>query len=258
MVEPSETVWKALSDPARRTILDLLRSGPRTTGTLCEAFDMTRFGVMKHLRVLEGSNLIVVERKGRERWNYLNAVGLKQATDRWLSPFQHDWAARLTALVNRVTEGEQSMAQASSLALDVRYQVLLPASPQRVFDGLTRDIDAWWGVAYRQGGKQSVMTLKPAIDEPLIETRQDGHTILWARIEEIRAPYLLYLSGRFAVPGAVAGRVHYDLDEQDGQCLLKVSQTAIGDIDPTVTANFKAGWPDLLDIQLRKYLSLNS
>lgn len=258
MSEPTEAVWKALSDPARRTILDLLRSGPRTTGTLCEAFDMTRFGVMKHLRVLEGSNLIVVERKGRERWNYLNAVTLKQATDRWLSPFQQTWAARLTALVEQVSEGEKSMPQASNLGLDVRYQVLLPAPMHRVFTALTENIDAWWGTLYRQGGKQSVMTLKPEINAPLIETRPDGHAILWARVEEIRAPYLLYLSGRFAVPGAVAGRIHYDLDDQDGQCLLKVSHTALGDIDETVRANFTAGWSDLLDVKLRKYLALDA
>lgn len=258
MSEATEPVWKALSDPARRTILDLLRGGPRTTGALCEAFAMTRFGVMKHLKVLEGSNLIVVERKGRERWNYLNAVALKQATDRWLSPFQQTWAARLTALVDRVSEGETTMPEPSRLALDVRYQVLLPATPERVFEGLTRNIDAWWGAPYRQGGEQSVMTLKPVIDEPLIETRPDGHAILWARIEEIRPPYRLYLSGRFAVPGAVAGRVHYDLEAQDGQCMLRVAHTAIGDIDPTVRASFTAGWSDLLDVRLRKFLSLNS
>lgn len=258
MSEQTEAVWKALSDPARRTILDLLRRGPRTTGALCEAFDMTRFGVMKHLRVLEGSNLIVVERKGRERWNYLNAVALKQATDRWLSPFQQTWAARLTALVDQFGEGVTSMSETSSLGLDVRYQVLLPATPERVFAGLTGGIDAWWGAPYRQGGKQSVMTLKPAIGEPLIETHPDGLVVLWARIEEIRSPYRLCLSGRFAVPGAIAGCVQYDLDEQDGQCLLRVAHTAVGDIDETVRANFTGGWADLLDIRLRKYLALNA
>ena len=52
--------------------------------------------------------------------------------------------------------------------------------------------------------------------------------------------------------------MQYDLDEQDGQCLLRVAHTAVGDIDETVRANFTGGWADLLDIRLRKYLALNA
>jgi len=61
----SDAVWKALADATRRTILDELRSKPRTTGDLCRLFAMTRFGVMKHLRALEEAGLVLVERRGR-------------------------------------------------------------------------------------------------------------------------------------------------------------------------------------------------
>lgn len=69
-------VWQALADPTRRTILDLLRVAPRTSGQLAAQFETTRFAVRKHLNRLEAAGLVVVRRTGRERWNYLNAMPL--------------------------------------------------------------------------------------------------------------------------------------------------------------------------------------
>ncbi|HEU4898462.1 MAG TPA: metalloregulator ArsR/SmtB family transcription factor, partial [Actinomycetota bacterium] len=73
-------VWRALADPTRRAILDLLADRARTTGELSEAFpEVSRFAVMKHLGVLETAGLVVVRRRGRERWNHLNGVPLREA-----------------------------------------------------------------------------------------------------------------------------------------------------------------------------------
>lgn len=102
MENDSAAVWKALADPSRRRLLDLLRDGPRTTGQLCEEFgDVTRFAVMKHLRVLEGAGLVVVKRRGRERINHLNAVPLRLIYERWISPYQDVWAGRTARLARR-------------------------------------------------------------------------------------------------------------------------------------------------------------
>ena len=69
-------------------MLDLLRAHPRTTGDLCAHFkDLDRCTVMQHLRVLEGSDLVIVKRKGRERWNYLNALPIQRIHDRWISQY---------------------------------------------------------------------------------------------------------------------------------------------------------------------------
>ena len=83
-----DNVFKALAHPRRRTILDRLKDGPRTTGMLCEAFpDMDRCTVMQHLKVLEAAELVVAVREGRERWNHLNSLPIKQIHDRWISQY---------------------------------------------------------------------------------------------------------------------------------------------------------------------------
>lgn len=97
-------VWRALADPTRRRLLDLLREGPRTTGALCARFPLSRFGVMKHLAVLERAGLVLVERRGRERWNYLNAIPLQQIHDRWISGYATFWAPALLRLKRRAEE----------------------------------------------------------------------------------------------------------------------------------------------------------
>jgi DNA-binding transcriptional ArsR family regulator len=108
MADDLTLVWKALADPTRRRLLDLLRDGPQTTGELVERFDLSRFAVMKHLTILERAGLVIVERRGRERWNYLNAVPLQQIYDRWISGYQALWAATLLQLRKRVERSRRA------------------------------------------------------------------------------------------------------------------------------------------------------
>jgi len=101
----NDAVWKALADSTRRTILDELRRAPRTTGELCAMFQMTRFGVMKHLRALEEAGLVLVERRGRERWNHLNPAPIREIYRRWIRPFEEADADRLLRLKRVVEQG---------------------------------------------------------------------------------------------------------------------------------------------------------
>lgn len=94
-----EPVWRALANPVRRTILDLLKDGPITTGGLADAFpELTRFAVMQHLGVLEEADLVVPVREGRRRYNYLNPVPIQRVYDRWVSQYMQPWADALTSL----------------------------------------------------------------------------------------------------------------------------------------------------------------
>ncbi len=83
-----DLVFKALSHPVRRGLLDRIKDQPRTTGALCDAFpEMDRCTVMQHLRVLEDAELVIAKREGRERWNHLNALPIKAISDRWISQY---------------------------------------------------------------------------------------------------------------------------------------------------------------------------
>jgi DNA-binding transcriptional ArsR family regulator len=83
-----DLVFKALAHPTRRALLDELKDGPETTGALCALFpEMDRCTVMQHLKVLEDADLIIVRREGRERWNHLNSMPIKEIHDRWISQY---------------------------------------------------------------------------------------------------------------------------------------------------------------------------
>ena len=86
--ESSDRIFKALSAATRRDILDALKDQPQTTGELCARFPaLDRCTVMQHLKVLEEAGLVIVQRRGRERWNYLNPLPIKQLYDRWIGPY---------------------------------------------------------------------------------------------------------------------------------------------------------------------------
>lgn len=105
-----DAIFKALGDPARRAILDALRAGDGQTLSELEArFDMSRFGVMKHLRVLEDAGLITTVKRGRFKHHYLNAVPLQQVIDRWLDPLLAKPAARAVLDLKARLEGDPTM-----------------------------------------------------------------------------------------------------------------------------------------------------
>jgi DNA-binding transcriptional ArsR family regulator len=94
-----DDVFKALADPSRRHLLDLLfRRDGQTLGELCAELDMTRFGAMKHLRVLEEAGLVVTHRRGREKLHYLNTVPIQHIYDRWVGKYAARWTRALTDL----------------------------------------------------------------------------------------------------------------------------------------------------------------
>ncbi|PRX07229.1 UNVERIFIED_ORG: ArsR family transcriptional regulator [Martelella mediterranea] len=83
-----DLVFKALSAPLRREILDLLKDDPKTTGAVCAAFPaFDRCTVMQHLGVLADADLVIVQREGRERWNHLNPLPIKAIHDRWIGDY---------------------------------------------------------------------------------------------------------------------------------------------------------------------------
>lgn len=98
-----DRVFAALAHPARRRILDLLRSKPGSrVGEVCEHFEISRIAVMKHLKVLEDADLVLSEKQGRTRELFFNLIPIQLIYDRWTTKYSALWARRLTDLKYRV------------------------------------------------------------------------------------------------------------------------------------------------------------
>ncbi|MEQ1901463.1 MAG: metalloregulator ArsR/SmtB family transcription factor [Devosia sp.] len=112
-----DAVFKALGDPTRRRLLDTLRDRGGLTLTELEAgLGMTRFGVMKHLKVLEAANLVVTRRDGRFKYHYLNALPIQEVADSWMAPYGKPLARFALDLKNDL-EGRRDMASKSDFVL---------------------------------------------------------------------------------------------------------------------------------------------
>jgi DNA-binding transcriptional ArsR family regulator len=101
-----DEVFKALADPTRRGLLDeLYKEDGQTLSALEARVPMTRFGVMKHLKVLEEANLVITRKRGREKLHFLNPVPIRLVHDRWVSKYAEPWAATLSGLKSQLEEG---------------------------------------------------------------------------------------------------------------------------------------------------------
>lgn len=131
-----EHIFKALADPTRRKLLDALRHKDGQTLTdLGASLDMTRFGVMKHLRQLEDANLIVIRKSGRFKHHYLNALPLQELMDRWVAPFLQPQAKALIDLKTKL-EKDTNMSKP-----DFMMQTFIRCTKDALWDALTQADD---------------------------------------------------------------------------------------------------------------------
>src|SRR4030088_840740 len=100
-----DDVFRALADPTRRGLLDeLFRQDGQTLSALEQRLPMTRFGVMKHLKVLEEAGLVVTRRRGREKHHFLNPVPIRLVHDRWVSKYAEPWVGALSDLKHEMEQ----------------------------------------------------------------------------------------------------------------------------------------------------------
>jgi DNA-binding transcriptional ArsR family regulator len=100
-----DEVFKALADPTRRALLDALyEQDGQTLSALEQGVEMSRFGVMKHLKVLEQAGLVTTKRRGREKLHFLNPVPIRLVHDRWVSKYAEPWADALSGLKRQLEE----------------------------------------------------------------------------------------------------------------------------------------------------------
>ena len=123
-----DDVFRALADPTRRSLLDeLFREDGQTLTALEERLPMSRFGVMKHLKVLEEANLVVTKRRGREKLHFLNPVPIRLVHDRWVSKYAEPWAAALSGLKKSIEED----------VMEKVFEIYIKTTPERLWQAIT-------------------------------------------------------------------------------------------------------------------------
>jgi uncharacterized protein YndB with AHSA1/START domain/DNA-binding transcriptional ArsR family regulator len=125
-----DAVFKALADPTRRDLLDeLFREDGQTLHALGARFDMTRYGVMKHLKQLEEAGLVVTRRRGREKLHFLNPVPIRLVHDRWVSKYAEPWAAALSDLKTRLESPMEKI-----------FEIYIKTTPERLWEAITDSV----------------------------------------------------------------------------------------------------------------------
>src|SRR6187455_1124119 len=127
-----DTVFKALADPTRRSLLDeLFREDGQTLSALEARLPMTRIGVMKHLKVLEEAGLVTTKRRGREKLHFLNPVPIRLVHDRWVSKYAEPWVAGLSEIKQRL---EQTPMENQ---MEKMFEIYIKTTPDRLWEAIT-------------------------------------------------------------------------------------------------------------------------
>jgi DNA-binding transcriptional ArsR family regulator/uncharacterized protein YndB with AHSA1/START domain len=228
-----EAVFKALADETRRAILDLLADHDgRSLHDIEGHFQMSRFGVMKHLKVLEEAELITTRKVGREKLHYLNPVPIQLVYDRWVSRYAQPFSRHLTSL--KLTLEERPMHEVKPRHV---YSIVIRTTPERLWEALTTsaftrqyfygaDVDATW----QSGGTYTFLD-------------QGGNVLLHGDVLEADPPRTLRVTFHPAfIPGEVPPTsVTYRI-QQDGElCTLTLTHEGLNERYPGFE-NVDAGW----------------
>jgi DNA-binding transcriptional ArsR family regulator/uncharacterized protein YndB with AHSA1/START domain len=167
-----DAIFKALADPTRRDLLDRLRQRDGQTLTELESvLNMTRFGVMKHLDVLEAANLVITRKVGRFKYHYLNTAPVQELVDRWIEPITRQPLTRALLDLKATLEGETAMP--ADPKPDFMLETFIRTTPQKLWEALTSaELSRQFHFA------KAAFTGKVAAGEPYEYLRPDGGVML--------------------------------------------------------------------------------
>jgi uncharacterized protein YndB with AHSA1/START domain len=228
-----DEVFKALADPSRRTLLDaLFAEDGQTLGALERRLPMTRFGAMKHLRVLEEANLVVTRRRGREKLHFLNPVPIRLVHDRWVSKYAEPWAASLSGLKQTLEEDQMEKV----------FEIYIKTTPERLWEAITdpelrrkynfgvgAESDWTPGSRYEAVHPGAGMTIAEGENLEVDPPRRlvQSFTALWG--EDVRAEG--------------TSRVTWEIEQVEDSCRLTVTHDQLRE---GANAQLYGGWPMIL------------
>jgi uncharacterized protein YndB with AHSA1/START domain len=232
MVEAVDKVFRALADPTRRRLLDaLFKEDGQTLSALEGRFRMTRFGVMKHLNLLEEAGLVVTKKRGREKLHFLNPVPIRLVHDRWVSKYAEPWTSALSGLKTKLEARMEKV-----------FEIYIKTTPERLWDAITDSeirskysfgvqIDSDWS----RGSKYA--TSHPGNAGPLVE----GENL------EVDPPRRLVQSMRALwgddVKKEGTSRVTWEIEPVGDSCRLTVTHDQLRE---GANEELYGGWPMIL------------
>jgi uncharacterized protein YndB with AHSA1/START domain len=237
-----DAVFKAMADPTRRDLLDeLFNQDGQTLSALEERLPMTRFGVMKHLKVLEDAGLVVSRKRGREKLHFLNPVPIRLVHDRWVSKYAEPWAAGLSELKRDLENEERTMEKV--------FEIYIKTTPERLWQAITDgevrarynfgvSVESDWtpGSTYKGVHRGGGMTITEGenveVDPPrrLVQT----FTALWG--DDVKS------EGQ--------SRVTWEIEQVEDSCRLTVTHDQLRE---GANNQLYGGWPMILS-GLKTYL----
>ena len=228
-----DDVFRALADPTRRSLLDeLFREDGQSLTALEERLPMTRFGVMKHLKVLEEANLVTTKKRGREKLHFLNPVPIRLIHDRWVSKYAEPWAATLTGLKRDLEED----------GMEKVFEIYIKTTPDRLWEAITNQelrqrysfgvgVHSGWaqGSAYQSVHQQAGIAIAEGenleVDPP--NRLVQSFTALWS--DDVKSEG--------------TSRVTWDIEQVEDSCRLTVTHDQLRE---GANDELYGGWPMIL------------
>jgi uncharacterized protein YndB with AHSA1/START domain len=226
-----DAVFRALADPTRRLLLDeLFKRDGQTLTALEERLPMTRFGVMKHLKVLEEAGLVVTRRRGREKLHFLNAVPIRLVHDRWVSKYTEPWVATLSDLKYKL----------ENKTMEKVFEIYIKTTPERLWKAIT---DTEMRRKYNFG----VVVTSDWTAGSHYQGMGGGTPILEGENLEVVPPRRLVQSFRALwgedVKSEGTSRVTWEIEPVGDSCLLKVTHDQLRE---GASDQLYGGWPMIL------------
>ncbi len=248
-----ESVWRALSSPHRRQILDLLKAGPMTTGQVAKQLPgMSRFAVMQHLDVLEESRLVISKKEGRARLNFSNPALIREELGRWMDD-RSIAAAETTLHLRRYAESQQRLntMNESFRVVKIEMEMVLKATPEIVYNAIVHEMDKWWPHRFVPG---SSIRVDPRPGGLMEEVFEGGGGAVYGQI-------MMLIPGRKVVtssPSALnttfySNNVETFEPHADGS-LYKKSMTLFGHVPEEMERMYTEGSRQLMEDALRGYV----
>ena len=227
-----DAVFRALADPTRRSLLDeLFREDGQTMGQLAGRFAMSRFGVMKHLKLLEEAGLVVTRRRGREKLHFLNPVPIRLVHDRWVSKYAEPWVASLSGLKNELESPVEKV-----------FEIYIKTTPERLWEAITDpDIRAKYSFGVRTSSDWTPGSSYEASARGGVAQISEGENLEVDRPRRLVQSFNALWSDDVTAEGT--SRVTWEIEQVADSCLLRVTHDQLRE---GANEQLYGGWPMIL------------